>query len=318
MHVLVDEVYANSVFDPYTADHDFVSAVHACGRAGIPALTGATAPAAGGRGAAPLLGPLVHVVWALSKDFGASGLRVGALYSENEGIAAALGNLGYFCAMSNAEQHRIAGVLEDHDWVRGFLADSHASLKSKYDNLWRALRAVGVPSTPSCAGLFTWIDLRALLPEATFAAEAELQRRLFEEAHLLLTPGQACHAEAPGFFRCCFAWMSEEAISDGIARIATFPAGTARAVGDAAASVSSTGPSSPASAAGTASGAARGVLEAKEALALELGAPAEAAAEHDGPTSPLDAALAEADRSLERSRLRRLSGGSSPQARGSH
>ncbi|CAM9179972.1 unnamed protein product [Phaeothamnion confervicola] len=40
------------------------------------------------------LGDYVHVVWGLSKDFGASGLRVGALFSQNAALMRAMGGIG--------------------------------------------------------------------------------------------------------------------------------------------------------------------------------------------------------------------------------
>jgi aspartate/methionine/tyrosine aminotransferase len=55
---------------------------------------------------------LVHVVFGFSKDFAASGLRVGCLYSRNKQLLSALDNLGYF-----ARQARSWGGGGLHDWV---------------------------------------------------------------------------------------------------------------------------------------------------------------------------------------------------------
>jgi len=51
---------------------------------------------------------------------------------------------------------------------------------------------------------------------------------MFEEARILFTPGEACHAAAPGFYRCCFAWVPQEAVVEGFTRLARWVAGKAR------------------------------------------------------------------------------------------
>lgn len=55
---------------------------------------------------------LVHVVWGLSKDFAASGLRVGVLWTHNEGVLRAFSQaLSPFCAVSNETQCHVKDLL---------------------------------------------------------------------------------------------------------------------------------------------------------------------------------------------------------------
>lgn len=55
---------------------------------------------------------LVHVVYGLSKDFCASGLRVGFLWTQNAGVLRAFGeSLSPFCAVSNETQHHLKEML---------------------------------------------------------------------------------------------------------------------------------------------------------------------------------------------------------------
>jgi len=56
----------------------------------------ATVAAADGRS----LGPNAHLVWAMSKDFALSGLRVGAVYTENEAIRTPLQKLNDLCQVN--------------------------------------------------------------------------------------------------------------------------------------------------------------------------------------------------------------------------
>lgn len=74
--------------------------------------------------------------------------------------------------------------------------------------------------TPARAAMFLWLDCRAALRAPTWDEEAALWRRMVDDKKLLLTPGQACHAAEPGFFRICWAWMPAEALPVAVARIA--------------------------------------------------------------------------------------------------
>jgi bifunctional pyridoxal-dependent enzyme with beta-cystathionase and maltose regulon repressor activities len=110
--------------------------------------------------------------------------------------------------------------------------------------------------------MFVWLDLRSLLPKdvsgedrnavrstiesttrrnriarghrcslplrrAGWEAEQRLTDALFTRARILFTPGEACHAAEPGFYRCCFAWMPAPAVVEGFNRLAAYAAGAA-------------------------------------------------------------------------------------------
>ena len=81
------------------------------------------------------------------------------------------------------------------------------------------LDAIGVQYLPSEAGFFVFCDMRAFMPEVTWAAEGHLWRRLLEEANVNLTPGSACRVGEPGFMRLCFAGEPTEAMLTGIERM---------------------------------------------------------------------------------------------------
>lgn len=136
MHVVSDEIYANAVYDGPA----FVSAANVCAAlsADSPALSacspvsayspayspdsaesgdsgdsvvavdgaGSAAVSAAVSAAAAYLGSDVHVLWGLSKDWAASGLRVGVLFTHNDAIRRAFDNIGYFFAVSNFTQAR--------------------------------------------------------------------------------------------------------------------------------------------------------------------------------------------------------------------
>ena len=192
LHLVCDEIYANSVF-PASAStasressRDTDHAVSAAEPSGFRSIVELMARASGvwgrsGEGAGPpttavaatpgratFLGDRVHVVWGLSKDFGLSGYRVGAVYTHNAALfnaasgfccpcwavfattsprpalrALQLSNVAYFAAVSNDTQEVLAGVLEDLPWVDCYLAGNRALLAGLAAGVQRAAARCG-------------------------------------------------------------------------------------------------------------------------------------------------------------------------------
>jgi len=222
---------------------------------------------------------LTHVIWGLSKDFCASGLRVGVLLTRNPGVGAAWGNLSYFAGVGFPLQHALAHALSDEAWVDDFCRENTAALRASWAALGAALDAAGIPRVRGARGaMFCWVDLReGLVPTAAVAAGAEGRAtgaeggasggggaggggggggaggggpaaaapprpstqdrdweaeralwRAFVAAKVVLTPGEACHAPEPGFFRVCWAWMPREALPVAVSRLRAVLDGRAR------------------------------------------------------------------------------------------
>lgn len=77
----------------------------------------------------------VHVIVGLSKDWCASGLRVGCLWTLNAPVQSAMQNLSYFCAVSGMAQHMLADMLEDTAFVKRYLKENLRRLGAAYDTL---------------------------------------------------------------------------------------------------------------------------------------------------------------------------------------
>ena len=233
-----DEIYAASIHDAVAEEEPdsaarrgrsvFTSIVELCAEDAPPA------PALpDGAAAAPsppsFLGSDVHVVWGLSKDWAASGLRVGFLYTHNEQLLAALSNVNYFTSVSNHTQDALAGVLEDAPWADAYLRGCVGALRDAAGVVRAGVegaRGVRLALAPQ-AGMFAWLDLRALLLPPPpggdgWAAEEALTEDLLAHARVLFTPGGACHAPQPGYYRCCFAWMGTDAVAVAFARLREF------------------------------------------------------------------------------------------------
>ena len=199
IHVVFDEIYALSVF----GDRPFVSAASL----------------------RPSLGERVHVVWAFSKDFGASGLRCGVLFSENEGVHKAVDGLAYWAACSGDTQHLLGELVADRAFVDEYLTQMRSRLAQTYAGVTAALERHPIRYIPAGGGIFVLCDLRAFMPEQTWAGEDRLWRRILDEANVNLTPGSACRICEPGFFRLCYAAEPREAALEAIARIGRVIAG---------------------------------------------------------------------------------------------
>jgi aspartate/methionine/tyrosine aminotransferase len=196
LHTIVDEIYALSTLKK--DNHGFKSVVRVLENN---------------------LGNDVHMLWALSKDFGASGFRVGILYSQNQDFLEALGNLSIFSGVSQPIQMAVAEMLTDDQWVDGFLETARARLSASYEICLAKLEEMVVPFIPAEAGIFIYIDLSSLLPEKTFEGEARLSDIMVQYARIVLTPGESQRERTPGMFRICYAWVSPDVLEIAMERL---------------------------------------------------------------------------------------------------
>lgn len=193
VHLVLDELFALSVY----GDASFNS----------------------GASLRPTLGDKVHVVWAFSKDFAASGLRCGVLVSENQGLVQAVDGLAYWAAVSGDTQFVLEQLISDEAWVDEFVAENRRRLGSAYTAVTGALKTAGIPYLPAQAGFFLLCDMRGFMSDISWAAEDNLWRWLLETAKVNLTPGADCHIGEPGFMRLVFASEPTGAVLAGIDRM---------------------------------------------------------------------------------------------------
>jgi 1-aminocyclopropane-1-carboxylate synthase len=166
----------------------------------------------------------LHVVYGLSKDFCASGYRVGVLSTRNEQVVKAMDNVAYFCCVPGPMQFAIAEMLEDEAWVDLFLEENSGNLRDAHAVLTSILTEGNVPVVPSSAGMFVWIDLSSFMKAPTWEEEKRLWTALFEDekTRLLMTPGRDCRHNKPGCFRLCFAAVKREALEVAARRLVDF------------------------------------------------------------------------------------------------
>ena len=212
IHLVSDEIYAGSVYQKDTAN--FSSALK---------LASAPSPAEVGLG----LGPYVHLVYALSKDFALSGLRVGVMYSENQEIRLPLQKLNDLCCVSSQTQCMVEDMMKEPSpsssaqWTQTFLEENQRRIRER-KNAWQScLKELGIPHLDATAGLFCWMDFSEFLPEegTPSSRERALYLELLQEFGLLFTPGDSMKNELPGFFRCVFTAASDQEFELGMERL---------------------------------------------------------------------------------------------------
>ena len=168
------------------------------------------------------LGDDVHILWGLSKDLGASGMRVGVLVSHNKQLLAAVKGCCMIMQVPAMVQAVAAHVLNDTDFIARYITENSMRLQSSYNILKEGLATVGVPLIPANSGLFAFADFRSLLPLLAAPSDLEGERALnglMIQRGIVFTPGEVCHSVEAGFFRICYAWISVDAIREILRRI---------------------------------------------------------------------------------------------------
>lgn len=165
------------------------------------------------------LGDDVHHIWALSKDFGASGFRMGTLYTQNEKLLKSVANLNVFSGVSHPMQMMVAEIFLDDNWVYDFLHHAREKIRYSYDLCTRMLDEMIIPFVPAKAGIFVYADFSSLLPEKTAEGEAKFASLLLDAARIIMTPGAAQHDQKPGMFRICYCFVSPELLTMAMQRL---------------------------------------------------------------------------------------------------
>lgn len=170
IHLISDEIYAGSVYQP--KDANFVSAL-------------ALAKSKGEKS----LGDYIHFVYSLSKDFALSGLRVGAVYSENQHIRLPLQKLNDLCQISSQTQVLVEKMCTAKVvvptatttattttttttqeetatvfWTDDFLATNQSRIQARCHALQAVLNEFDIPHLKPTSGLFCWMDMSQFLP----------------------------------------------------------------------------------------------------------------------------------------------------------
>ncbi|MFS8016885.1 putative 1-aminocyclopropane-1-carboxylate synthase [Helianthus anomalus] len=164
----------------------------------------------------------VHIVYSLSKDLGLPGFRIGAIYSNDERVVSAATKMSSFGLVSSQTQYLLSEILSNQKFTKTYLSENRRRLKERHEMLVKGLKRSGIACLPSNSGLFCWVDMSHLLSSNTFEGEMELWKKIVYEVGLNISPGSSCHCSEPGWFRVCFANMSEETLNLAMKRVKAF------------------------------------------------------------------------------------------------
>ncbi|XP_047944402.1 1-aminocyclopropane-1-carboxylate synthase 7-like [Salvia hispanica] len=200
IHLVSDEIYSGSAFSP----DEFVSVAEVLESRGYRDSE------------------RVHIVYSLSKDLGLPGFRVGTIYSYNDDVLTTARRMSSFTLISSQTQQLLATMLSDVEFTQNYIETNRRRLKKRYDMIIDGLGEIGIECLNGNAGLFCWMNLSSLLKEATKEEELELWKLILNEVKLNISPGSSCHCSDPGWFRVCFANMSEQTLQIALARLGDF------------------------------------------------------------------------------------------------
>jgi 1-aminocyclopropane-1-carboxylate synthase len=210
IHLIVDEIYALSVYDvPRTSECEVPTPFQSV--LGIEAQQ--------------YIDPTyLHVLYGFSKDLASGGLRLGVLWTRNAALIRALSGLSLFHWTSNISEAIGITMLEEEDWMESFLQTSRERLGARAALARSVLDEYKIPyEKGATAGFFLWLDLRPFLGKdkegiVTWDDEREFAKRM-QEKKVYLTNGEILSSEKPGFFRLCFV-KNELEVREGLKRVA--------------------------------------------------------------------------------------------------
>ncbi|KAI3902547.1 hypothetical protein MKW92_030351 [Papaver armeniacum] len=164
----------------------------------------------------------VHIVYSLSKDLGLPGFRVGTIYSYNDKVVTTARRMSSFSLVSSQTQNLLTAILSNMEFTENYIKINRERLKKRYGLIIDGLRKAGIECLEGNAGLFCWMNLSPFLKSSTKESELILWNSMVNEVKLNISPGSSCHCDEPGWFRVCFANMSEATLELALKRISDF------------------------------------------------------------------------------------------------
>lgn len=163
--------------------------------------------------------PYLHLWYALSKDLGVSGFRVGVVYSHNEPFLQAYDNLNAPHLVSNHTQWLLSEVLSDHHFMEKYIGYNQRLLTESYVLMIEGLRKLKIPYVPARGSLFIWADFSEFLKKPTQKAETKFWEKLYQKTGILLTPGEGFGHSKKGLFRIVYPCFAKEDLVVALERL---------------------------------------------------------------------------------------------------
>ncbi|KAF7617894.1 hypothetical protein AFLA_006804 [Aspergillus flavus NRRL3357] len=157
----------------------------------------------------------IHVVWSMSKDLSASGVRLGCVITRNRPLRDVVGLVAsvHVSVLSTVFAKEVLALPQ----LPKLLTLSATRLAKAYSTLTTAFKATGIEYFPSYATVFV---LARLAPNATAWDEEMLALRAYMQAGVAVVPGRAYHMPEgqKGWMQVTFAVFHEDLL-EGIRTI---------------------------------------------------------------------------------------------------
>ncbi|KAL2850651.1 pyridoxal phosphate-dependent transferase [Aspergillus pseudoustus] len=209
MHLVVDEIYALSQFEPQkdtpSGGFDSSSVSRVSSVLGVDTALALSTHSN------------VHCLYGLSKDFNLGGLRMGFYVTRNDRMLAAVKKSTWFTWVTNFSVTFATRFLQQTKNLHSYISIYQARLSDAYRSASDALIQHNIPFMRASAGLFIFVNLGKWLhyfKEAnpsrglgsspnTYDKEMQLCLWLCDNG-VFLNPGQFAESDQPGFFRLVF------------------------------------------------------------------------------------------------------------------
>ncbi|KAG7529662.1 hypothetical protein FFLO_05506 [Filobasidium floriforme] len=209
LQLISDEIYAQSVFSSSE------SSMHEIRGSKFTSALNLDVEKETGR---PFNRSRLHVLYGMSKDFGANGFRIGVLINQdNQEFIRLMAGMSIFSKIS-APADVIFSALLSSEYLSTYLLISRERLRVAHDlvETWFSVRGCTVYRCD--AGPFLWVDMGDRLGITTWEEEAQWHTRLFEEGKVYISLGATYKSERPGYFRITFA-VPESTLLEGLGRM---------------------------------------------------------------------------------------------------
>ncbi|KAF1955285.1 PLP-dependent transferase [Byssothecium circinans] len=177
---------------------------------------------------------LVHVLWGFSKDFGANGIRLGAIISQNNpDFLRACHTCAIYSSPSSLAENAAVAILSDENFLASYVQMNQERLSSAYAYAVNLLRRYDIEYRPGAnSAFFLFVNLGkkylenrredTVVDPSKGEVESTVTQFIYDRLmmkKIFLVLGDAVGAEEPGWFRLVFS-QDKELVEEGIRRVA--------------------------------------------------------------------------------------------------
>jgi aspartate/methionine/tyrosine aminotransferase len=166
----------------------------------------------------------IHVVWGMSKDFGANGMRLGCVISQyNESLHNALVQPALYSVPSGMSDHAAANILEDDAFTERYIKENQRKLSEHHRIAATWARENDIEYKPGVnAAFFLWVNLgqayRGRHPDLNIDDLSDHVMQVMLKQKVWLASGVQFGAEEPGWFRIVFSHQPHH-LHEGLRRV---------------------------------------------------------------------------------------------------